>query len=240
MSISVKIPATVEKVNKHTDEVCSYIFRPKRKCPRFKPGHFLHLAIDPYDPSFQWPESRVFSIANSPTRREKMKITFAVKGKFTKRMYDEIKEGDTIWIKLPYGYFTFNENEKDIVLIAGGTGITPFLSFLEYSIDNKINSKIKLYYGIRSKELLLFEDIISECETKLSNFRKIIYLEKKNIINNKFRNEKLNIEQILDETDNKENTIFYLSGPVEMVNNFKAYLSNNGITETQIRIDKWE
>lgn len=240
MSISVKIPATVEKVNKHTDEVCSYIFRPKKRCPRFKPGHFLHLAIDPYDPSYQWPESRVFSVANSPTRRENIKITFAVNGKFTNRMYNEIKEGDTIWLKLPYGYFTFNKNDKNIVLIAGGTGITPFLSFLEYAIDNKVNSIIKLYYGVRSKELFLFEELISECENSLPNFNTSIYLEKKNNINDKFRKGRLNINQILNETDNKEKTIFYLSGPIEMVNNFKAYLQDNGINETQIRIDKWE
>ena len=240
MSISVKIPATVEKVNKHTNKVCSYIFKPERRCPRFKPGHFLHLAIDTYDPSFQWPESRVFSIANSPTRRDKIKITFAIKGKFTKRMYNEIKEGDTIWLKLPYGYFTFDENDKNIVLIAGGTGITPFLSFLEFAIDNKINSKIKLYYGVQSKELFLFEELISECENSLPNFNKSIYLEKKNNINDKFRKGRLNINQIFNETDNKEKTIFYLSGPVEMVNNFKAYLANSGIHESQIRIDKWE
>lgn len=238
MSISVKIPAIVEKVNKHTSDVCSYVFKPKRRCPRFKPGQFLHLAIDPYDPSFQWPESRVFSIANSPTRREKIKITFAVKGKFTKRMYDEIKESDTVWLKLPYGDFTFDENDKDIVLIAGGTGITPFLSFLEYAIDNKISSKIKLYYGVRSKELLLFEELISECDNCLPNFNKSIYLESERDL--KFRYGRLNIEQILNETENKENTIFYLSGPVEMVNNFKAYLKDNSINEPQIRIDKWE
>lgn len=240
MSISVKIPATVEKVNKHTDEVCSYIFRPKKRCPRFKPGQFLHLAIDTYDPSFQWPESRVFSIANSPARRENIKITIAVKGKFTKRMYNEIKEGDTIWLKLPYGYFTFDENDKSIVLIAGGTGITPFLSFLEYAVDNKVNSIIKLYYGVQSKKLFLFEKLISECKNSLPNFKKSIYLEKMNNINDKFRKGRLNINQILNETDNKEKTIFYLSGPVEMVNSFKTYLQDNSINETQIRIDKWE
>ena len=240
MSISVKIPAMVEKVNKHTSDVCSYIFKPQKRCPRFKPGQFLHFALDPYDPSYQWPESRVFSIANSPTRREKIKITYAVKGKFTKRMYDEIKEGDTVWLKLPYGDFTFDENDKYIVLIAGGTGITPFLSFLEYAISNNIGSKIKLYYGIRTKELLLFENIISKCETKLSDFSKIIYLENDNTINEKFRHGRLNIEQILNETENKENAIFYLSGPIEMVNNFKEYLKVNEIKELQISIDKWE
>lgn len=109
MSIPVKIPAKVIFVTKHTSDVCSYVLKPEKICPKFRPGQFLHLAIDTYDPSYPWPESRVFSIANSPTRKETIKITFAVKGRFTKRMYNELKEGDIIWLKLPYGDFTFND-----------------------------------------------------------------------------------------------------------------------------------
>ena len=108
---------------------------PLEKCPSFKPGQFLHLAIDNYDPGFHWPESRVFSVASSPTRLETIRITFSVKGKYTKRMFTEVEEGDIVWLKLPYGSFTFTKH-KSLIFVAGGTGITPFLSFLEYAIDN--------------------------------------------------------------------------------------------------------
>ena len=124
------------------------MLQPQKRCPRFNPGQFLHLALDPYDPSCQWPESRVFSIANSPTRRDKIKITYAVKGKYTSRKYNEIKKYDLVWIKLHYGTFTFDYTAENIVLIAGGTGITPFVSFLEYAIDKNIQLNNWLYYGI--------------------------------------------------------------------------------------------
>jgi len=117
MSIKVKIPAIVEKVIKHTDNVCSYVMIAQKRCPRFKPGQFLHLSIDSYDPSFQWPESRVFSIASSPTKRDRLKITFAIKGKYTKRMFDEIKVNDIVWLKLPYGYFVIEKKSPEIILL---------------------------------------------------------------------------------------------------------------------------
>ena len=44
----------------------------RRRCPLFKPGQFLHLAIDPYDGAGFWPESRVFSIASSPRDRDRL------------------------------------------------------------------------------------------------------------------------------------------------------------------------
>jgi len=240
MAIVRKIPAKVLKVIKHTKNVCSYVFDPQKIVPHFKPGQFLHLAIDPYDPSQQWPESRVFSIANSPTRREKIKITFSVKGKFTKRMYDEIKENDIIWLKLPYGSFTFHYNDKNIVLIAGGTGITPFLSFLELMIDKKRDSNIKLYYGIRSEELILFDELISECEDNIKSFNKNLFIENYSLNITGFRKGRLNIEKIFDEVNNKENSNFYLSGPLEMVKTFKSYLINKKIDIQKIHIDEWE
>ena len=240
MSIIIKAPVIVEQVSKHTSEVCSLVLKPLKRLPKFKPGQFLHLALDSYDPSYQWPESRVFSIANSPTRRENIKITFAAKGKFTRRMFSEIKKGDKLWIKLPYGNFSFNNDDKDFVLIAGGTGITPYLAFLEYAIDNKLNSNIKLFYGVKCQELIIFENIISECDVTLKNFEKNIYLEEINNTANQDYEGKLNIENILNSIENKENSIFYLSGPVNMVSIFQSYLINNGINEFQMRIDKWE
>jgi len=101
----VKIEAKVEKISKHTDNVVSYVFTPLKKVPRFKPGQFLHLALDEYDPSSPWPESRVFSIASSSTRRENIEITVSVKGKFTRRIYNEIKSDSIVWLKMPYGDF---------------------------------------------------------------------------------------------------------------------------------------
>lgn len=241
MSIPVKIPAKVILLKKHTKDVCSYVFKPEKKCPNFRPGQFLHLAIDPYDPSFPWPESRVFSIANSPTRKETIKVTVAVKGRFTKRMYQEINEGDKVWLKLPYGRFTFTDaKENATVLVAGGTGITPYISFLEYSVDNKINEKTALYYGVRSKDLLLFTDVLSECENTLLKFKKVIYIENlESDENNQYRRGILDIKKIHREVmDN--NAHFYLSGPLDMIKKFLKYLMKHSVPEAHIHIDEWE
>lgn len=241
MAIPAKIPVKVILVTKHTENVCSYVLKPEKKCPSFKPGQFLHLAIDPYDPSYPWPESRVFSIANSPTRKETIKITFVVKGRFTKRMYKEINEGDIVWLKLPYGNFTFNDSiENTAILIAGGTGITPYISFMEYAIDSKLNKKIVLYYGVRSKDLLLFADVISECENKLLNFKKVIYIEElESDEDKKYRKGILDMDKIYMEAENN-NAHFYLSGPIEMIKKFKSYFRKHSVAETNIHIDEWE
>jgi NAD(P)H-flavin reductase len=53
---------------------------------KYLPGQFLHLALDDdYDGIGQWPDSRCFSMQSNPNE-ETIKITYAVKGAFTKEM----------------------------------------------------------------------------------------------------------------------------------------------------------
>ena len=97
--------------------------------PRFTPGQFLHLALDPYDADGFWPDSRVFSIASSPVARTNLSITYAVKGAFTTRMERELIVGAVVWVKLPYGEFVIDQS-RDAVLFAGGTGVTAFTELI--------------------------------------------------------------------------------------------------------------
>ena len=48
------------------------------------------------------------------------------------------------------------------------------------------------------------------------------------------------MDAILQETADPTKALFYLSGPVEMINTFKNGLKDTGINETSIRIDEWE
>ena len=248
MPTPIKIPATVEEVICHNSTVKSFVLKPKRPAPRFRPGQFLHLALDTYDPSSHWPESRVFSIANSPTRSDTLRVTFAIKGKFTRRMFDEVRPKDTVWLKLPFGSFTFADNEKPIVLVAGGTGITPFLSFLEFAMDEQMNNPIDLWYGVRGQGHLIFTEILDECARKLRNFRCRYFLEEApgralpaaRAERDCLFTGMLDIDKIYRLTERPEASVFYLSGPPLMIQTFRKKLLRRGVGEANIRVDDWE
>ena len=63
-----RMPCTVRDVIDHGERVYTVDLAPSMPVPRFTPGQFLHLALDPYQADGFWPESRVFSIASSPER----------------------------------------------------------------------------------------------------------------------------------------------------------------------------
>ena len=243
MPTPIKLSAIVETVIEHTDTVKSLILKPQKKCPNFKPGQFMHIAIDEYEPGFNWPESRVFSIANSPTRRELLKMTFAIKGEFTRRLFNEVRQGSTIWVKLPYGSLQFPENyDGELYFIAGGTGITPFLAHLEYAIDKEHNTPISLCYGIRTPENLIFDSILYECYNKLEHFNCRIFIENGVYVKGFEHVQKgiLSIQPIYEKLAEIPNPIFYLSGPPQMIHNFNQTLRHWGVPKTKIIVDNWE
>lgn len=234
MANPVKIRATVEEVIRHTDSVASYRFKPQGRVPKFHAGQFLHIALDEYHPDAQWPESRVFSIASSPSeRREELAVTISVKGRFTERIFQTLEKGSVCWLKLPYGEFLFPP-DRPLVLIAGGVGITPYLSLMKQMLEEKSEQAVTLCYGVRSEAHYLFGDLIGRCEAELPNFGKTIWSEDGSV----GRKGVLDIAAIHGAAP--DGALFYLSGPPAMITAFKEHLLDAGVEDDCIRVDDWE
>lgn len=241
MSVPRKVKAIVTDLKKYRDNVTLYRFKPEFRI-KFKPGQFLHLALDNYDPSYNWPESRVFSIANAPGK-EYIDILVSPKGNFTSRMLNEISVNKQVWLKLPYGTFNFHgSSDKDVILIAGGTGISPFISFLEDLQENKDEFRsINLFYGVRNQDLIIFEKNLETYQQKIKDFKYCLFCEN---INNEsalsLGHGRLPIRKLVDQTITYTDPVYYLSGPKPMIEGFEKELKDKSIPSERIFYDKWE
>ncbi|MCX5790655.1 MAG: FAD-dependent oxidoreductase, partial [Elusimicrobia bacterium] len=143
-----KYRSEVVSVSNPVADIRTVTLRPLDKPYKYNPGQFLHLALDEFDPARPWPESRCFSMQSSPDQ-ETIRLTFAAKGKFTARMALELVPGKIICVKLPYGdLFSSGPGTQASVFIAGGTGITPFLSLFTSQAFAAYRGP-KLYFGVR-------------------------------------------------------------------------------------------
>jgi ferredoxin-NADP reductase len=228
MAIVKKYKAEIVSVTKKIEDIISLTLKAKEGVFKYRPGQFLHLAMDEYNPSDGWPESRCFSI-QSPPFEHLLKITFAVKGKYTSRMSKELEVGKVIDLKLPYGDLFSQEHSKtNTVFIAGGTGITPFLSlFNDITFSEYLHPKI--YLGFRSREFNIFEDELDQLISYYSPEINFYYQNENGVIN---------IQHILKMSD--PSASFFISGPPAMIKTFREYLLSNQIVEKQIKTDNWE
>ena len=238
-----RLRCTVSEVVYHSDEVSSIRLEPEKRPPRFKPGQFLHLALDEFDPTTgYWPESRVFSIASKPGE-DSLLVVYAVKGGYTARMRRELEKGKAVWCKLPYGEFTMQDNDaEELTLIAGGTGFTPFASFLANALSAGGRTKIRLLYGVRRPELVIFDDLLVKLQSSLEDFRLGLLIEQGAEDYRALAAEpgRLSVEKAIEITEQPEVAAYYLSGPPAMIEAFKKGLAERGVEQKNIFVDEWE
>lgn len=224
-----KYRSEVVAVDNPAADIRTVTLRPLEKAYKFNPGQFLHLALDEYDPSRQWPESRCFSM-QSPPDQETIKITFAAKGKFTERMARELAPGKVIHVKLPYGdLFSAEHDTARSVFVAGGTGITPFLSLFTFGGFAAYKAP-KLYFGVRSPSHNLYAADLEKARGVNPSFSLTLLNEEKD--------GRLDIQKIFAE--NGPSAVYFISGPPAMIKNFKVSLAENGVPAENIRTDDWE
>lgn len=133
----------------------------KPKTPKdifsFTPGQYAMLSF--YDSVGRLFINHPFSIASSPTD-DNLVFGVRVMGRFT-QMLSHLPVGTQIDVLAPFGDFTFEEDKyPEVVFIAGGVGVTPFISASRYATVKGLKNKVTLLYSTRNlKDALFYEDI---------------------------------------------------------------------------------
>jgi ferredoxin-NADP reductase len=232
------IRAKVAEITHHQEGLATFRLALERPAPRFKPGQFLHLALDRYDPSAHWPESRVFSIASPPEARESLRITVSAVGEFTRRMMT-LAVGDEVWVKLPYGDFVVDARpEQTSVLIAGGTGVTPFVSLLE-STQVKLGP-ILVLYGARHPDLLIYRDVFEQAVAAgRAKCRYFVQSGAGGPFEAGLPTAAVAVNAAR-EAGPLERAVFYVSGPPAMLERLRTDLRAAGVAADRVRHDAWD
>ena len=131
----------------------------------YKPGQFVECSV------FGEGEA-VFCISNSPTRKPAIECSVKKMGKVTQGLH-ELDIGDTIGIRGPYGNgFPIDDLKgKNLLFVAGGIGLAPLRSLINYCLDNRGDYKtITIVNGARTSKDLVFKDEYSVWEKAKDTF----------------------------------------------------------------------
>ena len=91
--------------------------------------------------------------------------------------HDRIHEGDVLKVKAPSGHFSIDpDSTVPAVLIAGGIGITPLMSMLRWSLAERPERTIRLYYALRNGDERVFKPQLEQLANSHPNFHlNVIY-----------------------------------------------------------------
>ena len=156
-------PYSVQEVRREIDDVWSVKMTPPegRAVYDYLPGqfHFLTFFRDPGLPV----EEHHWTISSSPARKDSITSTIKAVGDFTSTM-GQTKPGDTVAVHGPFGRFSymFHPEDRDLVFLAGGIGITPIMAMLRHMRDTKDPRSVILMYANRRKDQIVFRDELDE------------------------------------------------------------------------------
>jgi ferredoxin-NADP reductase len=221
----------------HGKHVYSIILKPVNLVPFFLPGQFLHLALDKVTRADEWPDSRPFSIASPPAERQNLRITYAVKGLFTQRMEAELHPGREIWVNMPFGAFIVND-DTDVCLLAGGTGVTAFTGFLA-GLRAKHPHHVYLFYGAGSPHLLIYRPLVEDAQQRCPNLQ-VRFLAEQDTEGTGCLLGRIEAATVFEMIPNPLSVIYYLAGPPGMISSLSSGLSQRGVTESNLVADAWE
>lgn len=232
-----KIRCEVTEIIDHGEGVYSLFLKPASRVPRYLPGQFLHLAMDDYAHGDFWPDSRIFSIASSPTDRSLLRITYAVKGEFTSRMQRELRPGSRVWIKLAYGEFIV-PSDRPVCLLAGGTGITAFTAFLG-GLDGHHAHDIHLFYGARRPALLIYRPSVEIAAGRCPELHAHFLAEQDAEIGGCIAG-RITTDTVFAYLPDPLAITYYLAGPPDMIHSLPTGLQERGVPANQVIIDAWD
>lgn len=223
--ITPDLKYSVEKVNRLNDQIIELVMSPKGKSLSHKAGQFISIkfnrkGINEYHP---------FTISSAPND-EQLKLSIKASGDFTKELFQSIEQGDTASVQGAYGKLDYTTGTGKQIWVAGGIGITPFLSFMR-NLKPTENKEIHLFYTVRSIEEAVFVKEFEQANNTIENFNFHLWLS-----NDKGH---LNGDSINEVSSVNKNTSVYLCGPLKMTESISKQLISKGVQKSNTHFEEF-
>lgn len=154
---------TIEAVHS-MERATEVVLKPVGDMLKFKPGQFAFVEIQGKD----WSEPHPFTISSAPGE-DRLRFTMKVLGDWTRKVREELQPGGEVIVRGPYGRFDASKSEYNKqVWIAGGIGLTPFLSKLRAMKDDD-DREIHFAYAARNGKEAIFLDELQEIAAARGN-----------------------------------------------------------------------
>jgi ferredoxin-NADP reductase len=152
----------IRRITRETADAVTLVLEPVEHAGgapvRFAPGQFftLHVRIDGET------HKRAYSASSSPLETDAVAVTVkrVQGGRVSTYLVERAREGDAIDVLGPSGSFTPlpSAAPRSLVLVAGGSGITPVASIVRTVLETEPGTRLALVYGNRAREDVIFAD----------------------------------------------------------------------------------
>ncbi|MBS3780421.1 MAG: hypothetical protein KGY41_08505, partial [Desulfovermiculus sp.] len=200
--------------------------------PHYFPGQFAFVTLQSDNISS---EEHPFTIASSPSRPGTLQFIIRNSGDWTSHI-PEVQPGDHLFLDGPYGLFTHLRcaSSREIIMIAGGIGITPMLSMLRYMADTKDSRRVTLLWSNKTQKHVIYPKEMDTLQSSLPGLQLVHIFTAQGA---KKRLDQARLAQLLSGCS-LESAIF-VCGPPQMMTSIHTFLQGMGYPRRQIFMERF-
>lgn len=220
---------TFNHAQPETDTITTFFFKPERPL-QYTAGQFIELTLK-HQHADDRGERRWFTLSSAPNH-ELVSITTRLApkhGSSFKKALQKLKPGSELIMSDPMGDFVLPKLvQTPLIFVAGGIGVTPFHSILQWLADTGEQRPIKLLIGVRSENDIIFQETFDQAKQHAT-----IVVSDPSAAWGGGRG-RLTAELILGLEQPTDDSLIYLSGPEPMVEFLQNDLLKAGLKQHQI------
>lgn len=210
--------------------VTQLLMKPLRQRMSYKPGQFVFIRVLKSGHQGISPEWHPFSISSGP-KDDMLRVSVKGLGDYTNKL-SAVQQGAIAEIEGAYGRFTYtNINNRNQIWVAGGIGVTPFISMAKDLPDT--DYKIDLYYSVKTaSEIIDWQTLYDVAVIKNGTFRVIPYIgdQQKGYLDADY------IEQMSGGLKDKD---IFICGPPPMMKSLRQQLRAKAVPGTSIHSEEF-
>lgn len=226
--ISLKLNAAIKLAN----DVREFNFEaPADIDLNFEPGQFFIVDVED---GKQPPVTRSYSVASRPDGKN---VDFCVKiipdGRGSTYL-ENLKPGDETKWQGPFGHFVLGKTNNDVIFVATGVGLAPFVGILEEMFANGFDKQITLYFGVRHESDLFYQEKLATWAEEHNNFKVITTLSRPE---EGWSGESGRVTEHLESAKISPETDVFICGNGNMVQDVKSMMEEKGLPKEKIHFE---
>ena len=230
---------TVSDKVKESDNITSFYLTATdgKALSSFLPGQYVTVRLNIDGEPYLL--NRQYSLTGVPNE-EFYRISVKQDATVSNYLHESINIGDTIELTSPAGDFTINLNESNpIHFIAGGVGITPFVSMLHALANNKSERQISLIHATQNENVQAFRNEIENLSGNLPHLR-VLHFYSDMVDTQKlssYQNAGRVTKEALQKLVKDDHDIFFVSGPVPFMKFVINTLYELGVSKENVKYE---
>ncbi len=230
---------TLKEKIRISPDIYDFIFVPNQRLA-FAPGQYMEWTLG-HDAPDNRGNRRYFTLASSPTENEiRLGVKFYPNSSSYKQSMLNMDRHTEIFAAQLAGDFTLPKDPRQkCVFIAGGIGITPFRSMIQYLLDTHQQRDIVVLYSNKTADEIVYWELLNRAERELG-IRTIYTLTDTRHIpaDWKWHVGRVDAKMIRANVLAYRDRVFYISGPNAMVTEVQSELTQHlRIRQNHIKID---